>query len=266
MSVKVDDISCYLEKLAPLSLAEQWDNVGLIVGDKNAIVNKVLVTLDISWNTVHEAINKNVDLIISHHPLIFEKLNKITVDCPTTNKVIELIKNNISVYSAHTNLDIARGGVCDILANRLELSNIVNLCERESEGLGRIGELNTEMTLVDFAKLVGDRLSLDVVRYVGNADIKVKRVAVLGGSGAKKSYFIQAKQKDCDVYVTGDLGHHGAAEASEIELPVIDGTHYATEIIVVEEICNYLREGFKNIEILQTVGNNRFINELQLKN
>ena len=258
MSITVDNITRYLEELAPLSLAEQWDNVGLIVGDKNTVVNKVLITLDISWDTVHEAIDKNIDLIISHHPPIFGKLNKITTDCPTTGKAIALIKNNISVYSAHTNLDKANGGLSDMLVNRLGLSHVTNLCE----DLGRIGELETEMSLMDFAKQVGHRLDLGVVRYVGDPNVVIKRVAVLSGSGAEHNYFISAKQSNCDVYVTGDLKHHDAQEALEMGLSIIDATHYATENIVVEELCNYLSERFKNIEIIQTSTENKFIKEV----
>jgi dinuclear metal center YbgI/SA1388 family protein len=122
--VKCREIIEKIEKLAPLNLAESWDNVGLLIGDYQKEIKNIMVTLDVTLEVVKEAVEKKIDLIIAHHPIIFKPLKKITMDDYTGQMVCNLIKNDISVYAAHTNLDIAKGGLNDVLASRLQLNNV----------------------------------------------------------------------------------------------------------------------------------------------
>lgn len=136
--LRCKDIADYIEQLAPTSLAESWDNVGLLVGDNNQEIHKILITLDVTLDVVKEAVEKDVDLIISHHPMIFKPLSKITEDNIMGQMVRTLIKNNIGVYAAHTNLDIARGGLNDLLASKLNLINIKPLKVLHEQSLKKL--------------------------------------------------------------------------------------------------------------------------------
>ena len=136
--IKCREIILHLEKLAPPNLAESWDNVGLIVGNYEQDVRNILVTLDVTPQVVHEAINKKIDLIISHHPMIFKPLKKITEDDVVGNMVYRLIQNNISVYAIHTNMDIVKGGLNDILASLLQLEELEVLEELKKTKMKKI--------------------------------------------------------------------------------------------------------------------------------
>lgn len=138
MDIKCSDISNYMEELAPSCLAEDWDNVGLLLGSGNKAVRKILVCLDVTANVVREAVQKQADLIVSHHPLIFKGMKKIVEDDPKGRIIIELIKNGIGVYSAHTNLDVADNGVNEYLAKVLGLTGLQNLNHYKSEDLFKI--------------------------------------------------------------------------------------------------------------------------------
>lgn len=164
MGVTCKDITCFMEELAPQKLAEDWDNVGLLVGNYKKQVKKIMVCLDATLNVVEDAINQNADLIICHHPVIFKGLKSITEDEAKGNLIYKLIKNGLAVYCAHTNLDIADGGVNDCLANVLELSNIKNLKTDKTERLYKIVVFVPEESV----DKVRDSMSMAGAGYIGN--------------------------------------------------------------------------------------------------
>jgi len=352
MAVKCQTIISEIEKLAPKNLIQEWDNVGLIVGSYTDDVQKVLVCLDVTPRVVDEAIQMEADLIVSHHPFIFTSIKSIRKDSPIGEMVYKLIKNEISVYSAHTNLDTAEKGVNYLLAEKLNLKNhealqvtakeklfklavfvpldyadkirnVLGDCgagwignyshcsfqtkgmgtfkplegadpftgdvgklekveevkietivpqkllnktinamikahpyeevaydiyplENQSKtfGLGRIGYLEQEMILMDFVKKVKAVLEVCNVKVVGDLNRNIKKVAVCGGSGA--SSINTAVFKGADVLVTGDIKYHEAHEAIAQGLALIDAGHWATEIIVVPYLVNYLSSKFSS--------------------
>ena len=171
---QVLDIVNKMEKFAPSRLKEDFDNVGLMVGDKNKAVKKVLLALDCTIKVIEEAKEKNTDLIITHHPLIFIKPKSVTTDTIQGQKIIELIKNDIALYSSHTNLDAAKGGINEKIAEMLgiEDSRLIDKNTRDEEaGIGRIGQLANETTLHEFIQKVKSGLSIDNLRGVRGRDM-----------------------------------------------------------------------------------------------
>lgn len=333
------------EKWSPKYLAMEGDPIGLHVGTLDKKVERVLVTLDVNDAVVDEAIAKKAELIIAHHPPIFRPLKNLQTDLPQGKLLEKLIKHDIAVYAAHTNLDVASGGVNDLLAQALGLQETQVLIETyEAElvkiavfvpethanelrealgaagagaigdyehcsytlsgtgrfqptqaadpfigesgkmkttaeskievvvqklekdrviramiaahpyeevaydvftlenkalpmGLGRVGVLQEEMTLRNFAELVKEEFCVPFTRIVGNEDDKVKKVAILGGDGNK--YIYQAKRSGADVYVTGDLYFHTAQDAQAIGLNIVDPGHHI-EKVMIPGVANHL--------------------------
>lgn len=229
--MKVLDILEFLEKLAPLELAEPWDNCGLSIGNKNSDVLKTLVALDVTEAIVCEAIKIGANLIISHHPVIFRDIKHIR----DQKNIILAIKNDISIISMHTNLD--KTFVNDILAEKLELSNIQSL------ELGKIGTLKAPMHINDFIVYVKEKLNIDSISFA-NATDTVYKLAVIGGSGGS----FLGKTQDADTFITGDISHHTFLDAVDMGKNIIDAGHFATEnpamIALVEKLLEITNNVF----------------------
>jgi len=242
-AVKTNTVSWVIEQMeewAPISMAEEWDNVGLIIGNPEATVNKILVALDVTDEVILEAIAGGFDFIIGHHPLIYNPIKRVTANDPGGRKIFSLIRHGIGCYCAHTNLDKALGGVSDCLANRLEIKNLKPLVEEngsdEPIGIGRVGVLPTEMTLAQLAVHAKKLLNLPEIRYAGNPAAIVKTIGVCGGDGSGERYLTAAASKGCDAYITGDLRYHAVQEALEMDLCLLDITHYSSEALIIEAI------------------------------
>ena len=231
----------------PSSIKEGWDNVGLIVGDLNCEINGAIVALDCTMNVIDEAISKNANLIITHHPFIFDGVKNIDFSSPFGKKLEKLIKNNINVLSLHTNFDKASMGTGDILSNTLGLTNIKNLTEDEFS-LGKVGEISP-CTLKELLNLVKDKLNLSSVKYVGNDDAIVKKVALVPGSGSE--FYIDAYKNNADVFITAEVKHHIGIECMELGMAIVDAGHFETEnisLITLKEIA----EKFVKTEISES--------------
>jgi dinuclear metal center YbgI/SA1388 family protein len=241
-----------MENIAPPSFAENWDNVGLIVGRREKPITKILVALDATSAVVAEAIALGAELIITHHPIIFKAISKINGDSPLGEKLLILAERQISVFSAHTNLDIAQGGTNDILAERLGLSDIspllpVGNAAANGLSIGRKGVLPLPLRLADFADRVKRSVGLSAIRFVGDADQRIKTVGLSTGSASNAANFKEAALGGCDVFVTGDIRFHEAQDALAIGLALVDATHYASENLAVEKLSGYLRRELHKI-------------------
>ena len=237
----VKDIAGIMERLAPTENAMDWDNVGLLVGRANAAVRKVLVALDVTAEVVAEAVREQADLIVSHHPVIFRGIVRISDETPMGANLIDLIENKIAVYAAHTNLDVAAGGVNDMLCAKLGLKDAEPLIyEDGTMAIGRKTSLPTPMILRELAADVKQRLGLDAVRICGDENAVVQNVAVCAGAGAKYVYTRQVIAAGCDVYITSDIGYHDAQAALAEGLCMIDATHYASEAHIAETLKDRL--------------------------
>ena len=234
MLATVNDLVELLEELMPSSLAEDWDNVGLMLGRKGKIVKKILLALDLSKEVVEQAVAQKIDLIITHHPAIFKKLKRVVDNDWQQDLLLTLAENGIAVYSAHTNLDCVSTGVNDVLAKLLKLENTEVL--DDSNGLGRIGVVE-ETSLMEYAQVVKTALKADYV-VVGDAGKQVHKVAVCGGAGS--DLIDLALAKGADTLVTGDVKYHSAQQAVFSGLNIIDAGHQPTELPVLEKLADRL--------------------------
>lgn len=348
------DVFNIVEQWAPKNLAFEWDNVGLQIGSYRKPVKKIMITLDVLESVVDEAVENQVDLIIAHHPLLFKSIKQVNTDTPAGRTIKKLIKHDITVYAAHTNLDVADGGVNDMLCDRLgvderevlvdtdteklyklavyvptthldmirnalsehgaghignyshcafqtagqgtfkplagtdpfigsqnevayvdevkietivqkqNLQSVINAMitahpyeeaaydifplknEGKRNGIGRIGILTPTMSVKELCAHIKAVMDISHLRVIGDITKKVKKVAILGGSGEK--YINKAKQKEADVYITGDMTFHAAQEACLSGLPVIDAGHYI-EHVMKHSTKNYLGDKLQGHEI-----------------
>ena len=238
----VSDVLDYLETLAPLSLAMDWDNPGLQLGDRSAPVTKILVALDPFADVAREAIDSGAELIVTHHPLFFNPIKSLTEDTAVGRTAGLLIRNNISLWSGHTNLDIAPGGVNDILAEQLGLADVTAL---PPENLLRVGAV-AETSLEHFLETVKAALGCPVLRYV-DAGIPCRRVAV--GGGACGSELALAKASGCDTFVTSDLKYNQFWDAKDLGMNLIDSGHFYTENPVCRMLAAKLQAEFPGIAV-----------------
>ncbi len=252
----IKDIINLMEQLAPTYLKEDFDNVGLLVGNDETKVNKILLSLDVTDEVIDEAISQNCNLIISHHPIIFKSIKNINNKSEIGKKIIKLIKNDIAVYCSHTNLDSCNLGTNDVLFDLLSLKNKNVLIPNENDitcGLGRVGELQNSLNLEQFIQLVKEKLKLKTIVYCDDNDGLnkiVNKVGLCTGSAGKFQYISSAKKMGCDVYLTGDLDFHSAQLAKQFEIALIDGTHYATEVIVLNSIKKYLQNEDNSLNVI----------------
>ena len=243
---KVSEILSYITEVAPIHWQESYDNSGLLVGDANALVDKVLLTLDLTEKVIDEAIENSFHLVISHHPLIFKGLKNILVDDTTGRIITKAIKHDISIAAMHTNIDNSFYGVNRVLAEQLgvkdlqilrsqqsavssQCSESASVSESVSESLvgsGMVCYLENEMSETDFLKLIKGKLNVGAIRHTELLNKPIKKVAICGGSG---SFLINdAKHCGADVYVTADLKYHDFFDADN-EILIVDAGHFETE-------------------------------------
>ena len=234
MIINSKKIISLMEELAPLELCEEWDNSGFLIGNIDSEINKIMIVLDVNEDVVEEAIEKNVGLIISHHPFIFSPLGKI-VDHDYKGKLVrKLIKNDINIYSAHTNLDSAENGINDDISEILKLKNI------EAMEIGRIGDIEAKLAADEFLLNLKKIFNLETLKFSGKINREIKRVAVCSGSGS--DLIDLSKNMGCDLFITGDVKYHEAQKAEELGIIIVDLGHFESENIYMERLLNILNE------------------------
>ena len=237
----VRDFYDYLDEIAPFSSAEGWDNSGLLVGGFDRAVERVAVVLDLNTETLEQAISLEVDLIITHHPVIFKAQKNLLDD----SFAYRLAENGISVISTHTPFDSAEAGVNDILAEKLELTRVEVLSLSDCEGLLRVGF--TDVTDPDeFALFVSEQLGANVRYCSGGKEIET--VAVCGGAGAE--FASEIAEMGIDALVTGDVKYHELLDAKEAGLTLIAAGHFETENPAMAILASRLRGKFSETDII----------------
>ena len=239
---KAKDILQFIESIAPTELKMDWDNVGLLCGRSDKAVSTVLVALDPFPHVCEEAIEVGADLLVTHHPLIFEALKAVTEQTTVGQAIMKLIESDITAINAHTNLDCAEGGVNDTLAQLLGLTDISVI---GSEYLLRAG--NYESSLPDFLEQVKTRLGCEGLRYVDGGR-PVRKVAVGGGScGSELQEVIEA---GCDTFVTADVKYNQFWDAKAFGINLIDAGHFHTENPVCAVLAEKLQAAFPEIKVI----------------
>lgn len=232
----VQDILQMLQQKAPLELAEEWDNVGLLVGNSEREVKTVVVALDVTDAVINRAIEEHAELILTHHPVIFEPLKTVTAD----RVVYRLANAGLSVISMHTNADKTEGGVNDCLSEKLGLSDI----EIAPDGMSRIGKLPASMTAEVFASYVSQCLDT-AVRVKAGTDM-IRTVALCGGGGAD---FVLPLLDKADAALTGEAKHNQWLSVPSTKT-LVDGGHYATEVAITDRFCEWLHEAFPTLNVV----------------
>lgn len=249
--MKIKEITSYLEEIAPLAYQENYDNCGLIVGDKNTDVNGTLITLDCTEAIVDEAIETGCNLIIAHHPIIFTGLKKLNGSNYIERTVIKAIKNNIAIYAIHTNLDNVHNGVSAKIANKLGLRNCKILCPKDEKnsinvGSGILGELAESVESKVFLESLKTIMQTDCVRHTSLVKNTIKKVAVCGGSG---SFLLShAKALDADIFISADFKYHDFFDA-ENDIIIADIGHYESEQFTKDLIYDLLTKNFTKFAV-----------------
>lgn len=254
--LSVGDIKNLLDKFAPPTLAEEWDNVGLQIGSLQAPVSSILVSLDVTEAVLWEAVEHDANLLVTHHPLLLRPLNCLD-DSKAVSRLARLaVQMDLNILSFHTNLDSTREGLNDQLAKAMSLRQIKPLLpsrdpRHPTAGLGRIGKIK-KTRLQDFLKTVSRNLKIREFRYVGDLKHPIETVAVLTGSGGGFSQ--EAKKRNADVLITGDVKYHHALDSLAEGIALVDIGHYRGEIGMVELIAKKLKKWVKEpkIKIFQT--------------
>ena len=237
-----------IENTYPKHAAMGWDNVGLLVGRTEKEVKRIFVALEVTDEVLSKAIESGADMIVTHHPLIFSPLKRITDEHFIGSRVVKLLQHDISYYAMHTNYDVL--GMADLS------ERILGLCDTEvfevtdienNQGIGRIGNLENSMTVKECCELVKQRFQLDFVKMFGDQDAVVNRVALVPGSGSKMIDL--AIQKKADVLISGDIDHHAGIDAVAQGLIVIDAGHYGLEHIFIQDMTSYLEKHLQEVVV-----------------
>lgn len=239
------DVIKQIEIIAPKEIAEPWDNPGLMIGSLDRECMGVVISLDLTKSAVQTAIDNGCNLIVTHHPFFFHAVKMIDTDTARGEMIKAVMSNDITVYSAHTNLDMSLdGGLCMTLATFLGGKNLVG------DGVGVICDIHPT-SLAKLAKHIASTLKDNSVKYVGDDEREIKKAFIICGGGASDSALAHAMEC-ADVFVSGDFKHHLYVDANENNFPIIEFSHYASEIIVEDLIENIIAPlGVKSIKAKQ---------------
>lgn len=248
----VRDVYNFLDQKAPFRYQLDFDNAGFLVGRGERQVHRILVALDITPQVIDEAAELDCQLIVAHHPVIWDRLGQVTDETTTGQKVLALAEKGIAAICAHTNLDAVEEGVNTQLAQMVGLNETVPLETDGTDeagrpyGIGRVGEFPSPVSLEDFARQVKSALGLEGIRVM-DAGVPVRRVAV--GGGACGSMLAQVKAMGCDTFLTSELKHDVYLEAQAQGINLLDAGHYSTEAVVCPALAAWLREAFPAVTV-----------------
>ena len=243
------EIMNIIEETYPKHAALEWDNVGLLVGRTGKEVKKVYIALDATDEVIDEAIACGADMLLTHHPMLFAPMKKITDEHFIGSRVVKLLQHDISYYAMHTNYDVL--GMADLSAKMLGLEDTVVLeitNAEQNEGVGRVGNLCESMTLEMCCELVKKQFHLPNVKLFGDKNAVVKRAAISPGSGKHMSSV--ALKNQAEVLITGDIDHHEGIDAVAQGLAIIDAGHYGLEAIFVNDMASYLEQYVEDVEVV----------------
>ena len=253
--MKVKDIISVIEEFAPLSIQESWDNSGLCVGSPEDEVTSVLLGLDCTPALVDEAVACGADMIVTHHPLIFKGVKKISPEDQTGEAIIKAIRAGISIYAVHTSAEKVIAGVSGAMAAKLGLKNVRILDEDgDGTGLGVVGDFETPMTSEEAVAYVKERFGLKVVKASRPVEGKIERVAMCGGSGG--SLIPVAMKSGAQLYISGDISYHNFF--TQPGFMIMDIGHYESEIEIVDILFSLIRKNFPTfaVRITQNINSN----------
>lgn len=245
MKYQVSEIKKFMDAWAKEEYQLSWDNCGSQI-EFNGETESVVLALDVTDKVIDRAIKMNSKLIISHHPMFFAGTKSIVERTYSGDNIISLIKNNISVFSYHTSMDIAEDGVNDTLFEKLNLKNKEILTYEEEKPMGLVGDLENNFAIEELKEFLKKQLQVSKIRVYGRENRDIKKVAILGGSGA--DFITDAKKSGADAFITGDIKHHDGQRAYEDGIILIDVGHFYSEKIILPKIKNRLSKKFRELD------------------
>ena len=247
--VSVNDVCQVLQQLAPLAAAESWDNVGLLLGRPEQSVRRLMTCLTLTSTVAHEAVAGNVQMIVTHHPVLFRATKTITSDTIEGRLLLDLIEAGIAVYSPHTAFDNADMGINQWLAESLGLKSIEPLRPFQQGfpgGSGRAGDFSASLSKAEFLEKVATIVGADYLEIAWHGSDRVSRVGLACGSAAE--YLTEAVEAECDTFVTGEARFHSAVECQSRGLNLVLTGHFCSERPAVVRLASVLSERFSSIE------------------
>ncbi len=240
-----------LDKLAAPKLAQSWDNTGVSFGNLDKEISKIMIALEPSEVVIDQAIEAKVDVLITHHPMIFKPVGSLSYDSLIGRKITKLAQSNIVSFSMHTNMDVAVMalksaqilGLSDV--KHLEITH-VDEASNKVYGFGSMGSLDKDLSMMQCVDLVKEKLNIDNLRVVGDMNKTIRKIAILPGSG--KSFINNVLKENVDVLITGDIDYHSASDAVDMGVSIIDAGHFETEYFFVEYMEEFLNNIFKDMK------------------
>lgn len=255
---RVAEIVEFLKEMAPPELAEDWDNIGLLIGDPEQDVSSIMTCLTLSPDVAEEAVRRSAHLIVTHHPILFRSVQRVTAETQEGRMLLQLIESRIAVYSPHTAYDSAAEGINQQWAERLRLTGIEPLrpqmsledtawqtSESATSGAGRCGTLPTPLSLQKLVQQIKETCHLEHLQYAGDPERPVERVGIACGSAA--GFLPDAQERGCQVLITGEAKFHNALEARTLGMGLILTGHYASERPAMEHLAEVLRRKFPDL-------------------
>jgi dinuclear metal center YbgI/SA1388 family protein len=249
----IADVAAFLEELAPQALAEEWDNVGLLLGSESKSVTHVMTSLTLTPDVAREALTKGAGLVVTHHPILFRPVQRITDATAEGAMLLELAAAGVAVYSPHTGYDSASDGINRQLADTLGLTNVTALrpqCESDEPdgpGAGRVGDLATPATLGELIASVKSALHIEHLQYVGRLEQRVERVGIACGAAA--GFLADAHSAGCQVFLTGEARFHDCLRAREFDVAMLLTGHFGSERPAVENLAAFIAARFSELTV-----------------
>lgn len=252
--IRLQDVVSFLREFAPPELAEDWDNVGLLIGDPADEIRSVLTCLTLTPNVAEEAITRGVQLVVTHHPVLFRPVQRLTAETSEGRMLLSLIQAGISVYSPHTSYDSAADGINAQLARLLGLGDVRPLRPQEALanespliGSGRWGSLPSVTSLGELIARIKPALRVSTVQFVGDLNRPVSKLGIACGAAAE--FLRDAAKLDCEALLTGEARFHSCLEAEAANIALILPGHFATERPAMEKLANVLRSRFAGLVV-----------------
>lgn len=252
--IRLQDVVSFLREFAPPELAEEWDNVGLLIGDPTEEIRSVLTCLTLTSNVADEAIARGVQLIVTHHPVLFRPVQRLTAETSEGRMLLSLIRAGISVYSPHTSYDSAADGINAQLARLLDLRDVRPLRAKDPLaneappiGSGRWGSLPSVTPLRDLIACIKPALRVSTVQFVGDVNRPVTKLGIACGAAAE--FWCDAAKLGCEALLTGEARFHSCLEAEAANIALVLPGHFATERPAMEELANVLCSRFSGLVV-----------------
>jgi len=253
----LNEILNFLSDFAPAELSEDWDNTGLLIGQQNDRVSSIMTCLTLTPDVAEEAVSKGASLVVTHHPILFRAVKKLTDETSEGRMLLSLIRSGVAVYSPHTSYDSAYEGVNRQLADSLNLTNVKPIRTINGEapdetvdepiGSGRFGDLPGAVSLADFVELVKQALGIQNTWFVGDSSSTIRRVGIACGAAAE--FMGDAARHGCDVLLTGEARFHACLEARARSIALVLPGHYPTERPAMENLAERLSQQFPDLSV-----------------